>query len=244
MAVVLQEIVTEEESGNVTSITLTLGGAPSSGELLVISVAIRMNNGAFTFPTGFTSVAKVTGARGEHEMAFKVAGGSEGTTFEVTYSGTARPQCAGMWVFSGMDANPFDVFKTAGPSGVNVITAGPTDAIAQADSLAVMDCGHYASGAGWDASPAPSFGGTASNNGAVDDATTNIDSQTAGAYSHAVITGTGTVSGTTLTHSSGSLSQRMTGIVAVFKAAAVGGNVGIRNPFGGPMVLRNPLGGC
>ena len=166
----LEEIVTASESGSVTSITLTLAGAPSSGELLVIAVEMRQNDGAFTFPTGFTQVANISGSRGENEMAFKISDGTEGTGYTVTYSGTAARMTAGMWVFSGIESDPLDVFDPVGPSGVDVITAGPTAGIAQADSVAVMEGAHFATSGGWDASPAPSFGGSASNSGAVDDA--------------------------------------------------------------------------
>ena len=178
------------------------------------------------------NLAYVSGAGAEdvvevqQTMAWKVAGGSEGTTYLVTYDGSSARMTGAMRVFSDMDADPFDLFKSQAPTGADVITTPASAAIAQADSVVVLDGGHYATTGGWDASPAPSFGGSASTGGAVDAAVVAVSNQVAGCFSHACVTGTGNLTGTTRTHSSGSLSNRMTGILAVFKAATGGGPSG------------------
>ena len=217
MAGVLQEFTSNTVSGNAGSITLTLAGGPSSGELLVISACINHSDvTVFGVPTGFTKIVERLGGSGSHVMAFKVSDGGEGTTYVVSADRNEK-WAAGMWVFSDIPSSPFDVFKTKGPDAVDVITAGPTDAIAQADSVAVMAAGHYVTSTDWTAT-SPSFGGSATNAGAVDTGDEAVSGQVAGAYSHSFMTSTGTVSGTSKTFDTGSLSQRMDAIIAIFKA--------------------------
>ncbi len=104
-------VVRQSDSGQraniatATSYTLTIGGAPSSGNLLILAVGVN-GNVTFTAPTGWTQIEGMkTSASLESHIYYRVADGTEGTSIACGSTSIASHWIAWYTEYSGADTS-------------------------------------------------------------------------------------------------------------------------------------------
>lgn len=95
-------------SGQLTTVTFTYPGTPTSGNLLVAAFAWRGNVTVSAVPSGWNLAASTgNGTNIDGAIYYKIAGSSEPTTAQWTLSGSQKAAgVASEW--SGIHATPLD----------------------------------------------------------------------------------------------------------------------------------------
>lgn len=113
----VQGVVQAGFQGNTSASTGTLGAAPTSGSIVVIhAVLADVDTGrTFTPPSGFTELDSynVSAFGGSAVALYKIAGGSEPTSYSFSWTGDSFNQTVWCMEISGPDATtPIDVKAT------------------------------------------------------------------------------------------------------------------------------------
>lgn len=121
------------------TLTINKPAGTVSGHVMIATVTTR-TTGAFTAPTGWTSVLDSTATNIHQITYYKVAGASEPANYSWTWTGATRRASGGIVDYSGVDnTSPVDVSASGtGASGnasvPNVTTAASNDRIVVAVS--------------------------------------------------------------------------------------------------------------
>lgn len=192
----------------------TWATAPTEGNLLVAYIYCR-GSANFTWPAGWTVITKIIQSS-QMEMAYKIAGASEGTELAVTISIENADATMGFGEWSGIDATiPLDVWNS-NSSGATLTSlgVGPTAATDTADELVVAAFGVRAGGdeGGW--SFTNSFVLLGDENTTAD----GVCQPSGSAWADKIVSATGAQS----TTGSWTAAGRSVAIIAAFRAAAGG----------------------
>lgn len=124
-------------AGQLTTVTFTYPGTPTSGNLLVAAFAWRGDVTVTGVPSGWNLAASTGNASNiDGAIYYKIAGSSEPTTAQWTLSGSQKASgVASEW--SGIHATPLD--KSNGTNGVagTVLNTAATGTLSQANELVI-----------------------------------------------------------------------------------------------------------
>lgn len=130
MAITLRGATTASTGSSTSTASYTIA-KPSgvvNGDALLIYVVIRGTNAAST-PAGFSAVTATTFSSTECQLFYRVADGTEGSTFTLSWTG-ANPSAAVCLAYAGVSGSIFD---PAAPSASGA--AGTTNGIPTASSI-------------------------------------------------------------------------------------------------------------
>lgn len=139
-----EEYQTAEADENEATATITISQTPTEGNTLIALATVDKSMGTITYPSGWSVAEEYNGTDISGFIAYKVAGASEGTTFDFTSDGTPRSWAIWSCEYSGMDDTaPFDVSSqdNSEPSAVTSQSTGSTGTLSQADNLALAVLG-------------------------------------------------------------------------------------------------------
>jgi hypothetical protein len=130
------------EAATGTSVTLTFGSTPTNGSYLLCGLTTEGTGRTLTPPSGWTLLHESNNAAIKTHVYYKLAGGSESTTYNWPISGAADYAACNGVELSGVDtATPIDVSNTATPANSTDV-AGPTltPTVLSTQAVAFMSC--------------------------------------------------------------------------------------------------------
>jgi hypothetical protein len=211
----------------------TFDSATTTGNVIIVKVAIDKSSSTITTPSGFTSILSYSSTSVSGAMSYKISDGTETTITYTTVTARIFQMCIEEWTSVGA----FDVSATANSGGTSVTsqTSGTTATTANANSIAFAFFGSDSRG-GTDA-------GVAYTNSFVTDSVDPGGGSGAGNAGYYAANKTLTSTGAqTTTFSTTGGGDQMFGVIAVFADTGGGGGGGV-NGNRMPLRMRNPFKG-
>lgn len=124
-------------AGQLTTVTFTYPGTPTSGNLLVAAFAWRGNVTVSAVPSGWNLAASTAdGNNIDGAIYYKIAGSSEPTTAQWTLSGSQKAAgVASEW--SGIHATPLDASNGNTGTTSTILSTNATGVLSQASELVI-----------------------------------------------------------------------------------------------------------